>query len=150
MRSVGETSRPDWRRTPGWSVLRRFPPGRPAEFQQALADGAVAGAWSSNGAVSTDRSITLDADFIVPASGALVLPAFTEAALAWLEFRLGEPQEGMSFDDLISRIDGPTPIPLTPVMDTGRSPLIHTGIDPSRASPSSGSIGPPSPRPATT
>lgn len=115
-----------------------------AEFQQALADGAVAGAWSSNGAVSTDRSITLDADFIVPASGAVVLPAFTgirrgtaspEAALAWLEFRLGEPQEGMSFDDLISRIDGPVPIPLTPVMDTGRSPLIHTGIDPFSGEP---------------
>lgn len=91
-----------------------------AEFQQALADGAVAGAWSSNGAVASDRSITFDADFLVPDTGAVVLPTFAgiletaaapDAAMAWLEFRLREPQESMTFGEIISMVDGPPPSP---------------------------------------
>ena len=109
------------------------------EFVDLVASGPVVGAWSSTGAIRAQRTVS-DIEFLVPDSGAVVLPGFTgilaeaehpEDAHRWLEFRLQSAvQTAMTFDEVSRQFDRNPPVPPVPVIDVQRDARVVTGFDP--------------------
>jgi hypothetical protein len=110
----------------------------PLALIDAVEVGQIAGAWSSGGVTRAGRHTELR--FVVPASGAVVLPGFVgivaetemaDAAYRWLDYRLDTRiQSDMTFGELSWRIGTETPVPHVPVVDVGRDARPYTGFDP--------------------
>lgn len=109
-----------------------------SELTELAGEGGLVAVWSSAGVTWAAR--TTDLEFVVPRSGAVILPGFTavlaESELAdvahdWFDLRLGtELQTSMTFSQIFGRFGEPLPIPPIPVVPTGRDTRSVTGFDP--------------------
>lgn len=108
-------------------------------FEEAIDAGVVAGAWTNWAVVRLDRSIPYDADFAVPSSGAVALPALAgvvvtsdvpEVSMQWLGERMRpDAQLEMLVRDVFVPTGESFVTRLTPSVDVGRPVGALTGFD---------------------
>lgn len=115
-----------------------YPVRSTLELTELAGEGRLVAVWSSAGVTSAAR--TTDLEFVVPQSGAVILPGFTavlaeselaDVAHGWFDVRLDTHlQTSMTFSQISGRLGEALPVPPIPIVPTGRDTRSVTGFDP--------------------
>lgn len=109
-----------------------------SELTELAGEGGLVAVWSSAGVTRVAR--TTDLEFVVPQSGAVILPGFTavlaeselgDVAHDWFDMRLDTHlQTSMTFSQISGRLGDAPPVPPIPIVPTGQDTRSVTGFDP--------------------